>query len=272
MQLQLIVNSRLMAKVLGTRGRKVPVFLLFFALSAFISIGYAKNTRPVTSAPVLDSQEIDYINLLSSNVDQIPAWLIAQLLGPSARLRQFTTSQPAGPEVSLNELLANPDRFRSKVIAVKAEFMESSDVKEELQLLPPDHCWSAIFLDATYHQPIQLFTPEDPSGFKKHSDVLIFGYYLTNRTDRSKSVFSSKSLIIPVVTGIIIPSVTRSTRNNTPPEDTILVNVYPLLAAIVLLLVAFFALRYYISKQDKKQGDFYLIGSKTTIRTEKWKK
>jgi hypothetical protein len=272
MHLYLIVKSGLMEKPFVAAGRKVPVFLVLFAITCFASICYANKASHLATAPALTSQEVSYINSVPINSTKIPAWLIAQLLGPSARLRPFATSQPAGPPVNLNDLLAIPDRYRSQVVAVKAEFIEASEVTEELQLLPPDRCWSAILLDATYHQPIQLFTPEDPSGFIKHSDVCIFGYYLTNRTDQPKSAFSSQPLIIPVFSGIIIKEDNQSISGNAVPQGNYLVKVFPLLAAIVLLLIAFFALRHYISRQDKKQGDFHLPGFKTTTRTEKWKK
>jgi hypothetical protein len=250
---QYLEIHRLTAKLLRAITGKTRILPISFTITIAITTSYAKPLPPTSSAPSLTSQEISYVNALPVNSTQIPAWLIAQLLSSQTRLRQFSTSHPTG-QVSLNELLANLDRYRSKVIAIKAVFVEAIDVKKQLQLLPPDRCWSVILLDEKYHQPLQLFTSHDPAKFQKHPDVWVFGYYLTNRIDRSKSALMPKPLIIPVLTGIILPMDTGPTTKNKSPRSNVLVNVLPLLATIVLLLVAFFALKYYIfiSKSGSK--------------------
>ena len=204
--------------------------------------------------PFLTSQDRTYINSLPNNQPNIPAWLIAQLLDVSDRVHCFATSQPVPNTVLLNNLLASPDQYRTKMVSLKAMFIESSDVTRELQLLPPDQCWSVILLDAEYHQPIQVFTTKDPSRFPRGSEVLAIGYYLANRLDRPKRGSSSQVVVVPMFIGSLLPSGGEKPRPSTSlipfsSAKSFLV----LFTVLAFMMIMYFSIKIYVSKRFWRQ-------------------
>ncbi|MFA5864534.1 MAG: hypothetical protein WC975_07575 [Phycisphaerae bacterium] len=248
MLLQLLENNILTINAFLEFRRKFHILFVGIAITALSTISYATTSLSNSVQPALMAKEKSYINALSNTQTQIPAWLIAQLLGASDHLRQFSIPQPAWPRVRLNDLLANPDLYKAKLIVVKALFAEATDVRKELQLVPPDRCWSVILLDLDYRKPIQLFTTQEPSVFKKNQLIYATGFFLTNRIDRAKENSFSKPLVVPVLTGIIIPvtgekSFTTAAKSNKKG--------YTLLIPVAILVILYIALKIYLSKESK---------------------
>ncbi len=256
MRLQVLASHGFTLKVFPSLGDIVRKVAGIFTITFVITTTYASNASQTEPMPDLTPQERSYINSLSQNLTKIPAWLIAQLLDVSDQLSHLSTSsQPAWPKVRLSELLASPDHYRGRVIAIRGYFVESSDVRSELQLPPSDHCWSVIVLDAEYHRPLQYFTTLDPKRFKKHSAILAIGLYLTNRMDQSRNPISPETLSIPVFVGTMIP-------DNRPSEPRPFFDEkffsLVLVAVIILLGIGYFVLRAYISKRFSKRKDAVL--------------
>ena len=151
--------------------------------------------------------------------------------------------------IRLNDLLANPDSFRSKLVALRAGFAEAVDIRKELELLPPNRGWSILVLDQDYRQPIQLFTTQDPAKFPKNQNVLIAGFFLTNRIDHSRSGMSAKPLVIPMLVGVIVPIhegknfTIRATSHKT---------IFNIVAGILVLVALFVLLKIYLYKSSAK--------------------
>jgi len=227
--------------------------MLLTVVTSLVIINYGTTTHPAASMPSLTDQEKTYINKLSINQSQIPAWLIAQLLDVSEQLNKLPAKMLMDlPEVQLNNLLADPGRFQAKMVTIKGYFVQSNDVQSELQLPASDHCWSVIVLDAHYRRPIQCFTIQNPNRFRKSSMVRVVGYYLTNRIDRSKSWMSSESLIIPVIIGAIVPIAEKSVSEPIFQEKKF---IFKLLAVIIILGLTFLMLRMYIAKRFPKNKE-----------------
>jgi hypothetical protein len=256
---QVAVTYKLIAKALTAVLDGKSFFPSAFALSIYFSNICIGITHPVTSMPSLTLKERTYINNLSQNPSEIPAWLIAQLLDASDRVRRFTASQPVPTTVPLNNLLASPGRYKLKIIAIKATFVEFSDVTRELQLPPPDRCWSVILLDSQYHQPIQVFTTQNPSGFQKDPEILAVGYYLASRIDRPKRGASTQVLIIPVLIGSLLPLELKRPPSTTPFSPFSGQKKIPaLFTTVLLMIIIYFAIKVYMSRRYSVQKRFSL--------------
>lgn len=192
--------------------------------------------------PNLTPQDKSYINSLQDNTDQIPAWLIAQLLHVSNSLAErLQGSDVSLPIVELNELLAHPARYRGKVIAIRTLYAKSSNVKELLQLAPDEQGWSTLLIDVNYHHAIQLFTSQDPSKFQKSQAVYAVGVFLTTRLDRPEKGASTQAISVPVIIGTLLPMGPESPTGKNK-------KIFNVLAPIILLTVIYIFVKIYTAR------------------------
>lgn len=246
---QVAAIYRLTEKALTALWPNKRRYILTFSVNFFISISYASSSPSSTSNSVLTPQDKAYINLLSGTMSAVPAWAIAQLLDLSDRVCQAASSQPVPKAVYLNELLAAPGQYKLRMVCIKATFVESSEVTRELQLLPPDRCWSVILLDTKYHQPIQVFTTKSPSRFQEGSGIDVVGYYLADRVDRPRRGLSSQVVVIPMFIGSLLPSEGEKPSPNTPLIQFIsLKSFLALFTVLVFMIVIYFAIKIYVSQ------------------------
>ena len=214
---------------------------VLFVLSLLPATIYAKNASPGPVSPDLTPQDKSYIYSLQDNTDHIPAWLIAQLLHVSNSL-SHKLQEPTGsfPLVELNELLADPARYRGRVVAIRALYAKSSNVNELLQLAPNEQAWSVLLIDALYHHAIQLFTSQDPSKFYKSQALYAVGVFLTTRMDRPEQGSETQSIVVPVIIGTLVP-----VSPELPPVKNN--KIFNFLVLIILLIVIYIFVKIYLA-------------------------
>jgi hypothetical protein len=213
--------------------------------SLLLSSTYGNPTTDKSISLDLTPQNRSYINSLQDNTDQIPAWLVAQLLHISNSLADKLKEPGVSlPLVELNELLANPAHYRGKVVAIRTLYAKSSNVNELLQLAPDEQGWSTLLIDVNYHHAIQLFTSQDPSKFQKSQAVYAIGVFLTTRLDQPEKGTSTQSIVVPVIIGTLLPI---------GPELPIVKNkkIFNFLAPIILLTVIYIFVKIYIARSAK---------------------
>jgi hypothetical protein len=208
-------------------------------LTLLLSNSYAIISPGDSLAADLTPQDKSYINSLTNNIDQIPAWLIAQLLHVSNSLAdKIKEKNTALPVIELNDLLADPDHYRGQVVAIKTLYAKSSDVKELLQLAPDEQAWSVLLIDAQYHHALQLFTNQNPSKFQKSQLVYAIGVFLTTRLDRPEKDNGAQSIVVPVIIGTIMP-----VDVELPPVKN--KKIFNFLAPVILLTVIYMLVKIY---------------------------
>jgi hypothetical protein len=227
--------------VLSVRPAAIATHILFI-ITLLFSICYADSTSKGPITLNLTARDKSYINSLKDNTDQIPAWLLAQLLHISNsladRLQEPNVSLPI---VELNELLANPACYRGKIIAIRTLYAKSSNVKELLQLAPDEQGWSTLLIDVKYHHAIQLFTSQDPSKFQKSQAVYAIGVFLTTRLDQPEKDASSQAITVPVIVGTLLPMGPElpTGKNN---------KLFNFLVPIIFLTVIYIFVKIYIAR------------------------
>jgi len=247
--MQTIVIQRLITHLLSNVRKGIWQAAMILSLSHFVSVVYATSLSPVSTRPFLTPNETQLINKIANNQSLFPAWVIAGLLDASERIGEMATNQPVGQVVRLTEVLAEPDRFKSKIIVLQGLFRESADVRKDLDLSPPDHCWSVYLLDAMHSKPIQCFTPKDPSRFLKNQRVKAIGIFLGTRLDRPRKGESTERIAIPVLTGVVLPDVPLI--SGTSPMGTGR-KVPGLVIIVVALLFFYICVRIIVSKMIRK--------------------
>ena len=219
---------------------------------------YAQTTNPVAPDGLLTRNEEKLIHSLPTNPEKIPAWLIAELLPRSTKLHRGLVSNNYNFNsikiVQLNQLLANPDKYQAKLIALKALFATSEPVAEKLNLIPPDRCWSVISLDVKYLHPIQCFTSQRPCKFRKGRQIYIIGYYITNRLARQEN---NKEILVPVIIGTALPTDAGFNQRHSGKNFKGFLGLIAILV-LLYLIIRIYIERIYIGKKYNKNSDFYI--------------
>jgi hypothetical protein len=141
-----------------------------------------------------------------------------------------------------NELLADPNRYQGRIVALKAIYVKSSDVKEPLQLSPDERCWSVLLLDVKYCHALQIFTSEDPQKFKKNQLLYLIGVFLTTRLDEPEKGDTASPIVVPVFVGTLQPVAdeVKPVENN---------NLSLMLMTVVFLTILYFLVRIYVGRK-----------------------
>jgi hypothetical protein len=220
--------------------------LFVLIVTLFQITTYGQSTTKGRPADLLSAQETRYINSLADNSRDIPPWLIAQLLHVSTDLAdEFAQAKKELPLIKLNNILAEPTRYKGRVVALKTLFVKSSDVKDPLQLSPGEHCWSVLLLDVKYCKALQLFTTQDPKKFRKNQVFYAIGVFLTTRQDEPLEGDTTQPLTVPVLIGTLLPVETPASPSNSK-------NFFPFLIVIFFLTVLYIIVRIYVARILKR--------------------
>ncbi len=229
--------------------RLITVILLLVLLTSCAITGYAQNTKTIVPSPplagFLTERQEQLIRSLPNTPKKIPAWLIAELLPCSEQLHRNLTSNNNYLSfikiITLNQILADSSRYKAKLIAIKAIFGTVKPVSNDLMLTSPDRCWSVISFDAKYLHPIQCFTSQYPSGFRKGRQIYIIGYHITNRWDCQED---NTKILVPVFVGTIMP--VFSPVNDVQRHKSF----KGFLGLIAILILLYLVVRIYIAKSS----------------------
>jgi hypothetical protein len=246
-RLQHVANKDFTAKKRLRGSHRRGIIPLIILVTTYISASYGQTTRPEPSRQWLSKGEITIINSLKINSSEIPPWLIAQMLHLSKDLeREVKGGRLTLPITKLNELLANPEKYQGRVLALKAIYVKSSDVKEPLQLSPDERCWSVLLLDVKYCHALQLFTSESPEKFRKNQLLSVIGVFLTTRVDTPETGDASQAIIVPVFVGTLHPMVEggKSTGYN---------NFSQFMVIIIFLVFLYIGVRIYVGRKMKEK-------------------
>ena len=221
--------------------------MVVIAVTLFIANSYSQNTRPVEGKLGLSLSEVNAINSININASEIPPWIIAQLLHQSSDLkRELTAGRLHVSPMERNELMADPERYRGKVIALKAVYVKSSDVKEPLELAPDEQCWSVLLLDVKYCHALQLFTSENPERFRKNQLLYVVGVFLTTRVDQPEKGDMAQPIIVPVLIGTLLPIAENEKKS--------VYNEYSQFIVIIIVLTMLYILvRIYVGRKLKEK-------------------
>ncbi len=230
----------------------VMLVIILSALICCSAKSYAQSTQNVIPSPPLASflthRQEQLIRSLPENPCQIPAWLIAELLPCSEQLYDNIISHKhylnSIKVVTLNQLFADFSAYQTKLIAIRAVFGTVKPVSNKLILTSPDRCWSVIAFDAKYLHPIQCFTSQYPSGFRKGRQIYIIGYLITNRCDCQEN---SVKILVPVLIGAIMPAYSPAydSKGNKSFKG--------FLGLIAILVLLYLIVRIYIAKSSDKK-------------------
>ncbi len=236
---------------------KQNLYTAILILLTFFSIrSYGQSTQTAILSPpsfgLISKRQEQLILSLSENPKTIPAWLIAELLPSSQQLYRFLTSDKnyltSIKLITLNQLLANSSEYRAKLIAIHAIFGTVKHVSDKLILASPDRCWSVIAFDAKYLHPIQCFTAQYPSGFRKGRQIYIIGYYIANRWDCQEN---NAKILVPVLVGACLPAFSG---NYNAKQHKSFKGFLGLIATLILL---YLIVRIYIAKTSGKNKSYY---------------
>jgi hypothetical protein len=211
---------------------------------------YGQITHPAETGTAISANDINAIYSLKINDSKIPPWAIAQLLHVSEDLKRASADGLKGSQpVELNELLADPERYRGKIIALKGMYVKSSDVKEPLGLARGEQCWSVLLLDVKYSHALQIFTSENPERFRKNQLLYAIGVFLTTRVDKPEKDDLASPLVVPVLVGRVLPMAEEG-------KNTGYSNFSHFLVIIIALTMAYILVRVYVGRKMKKTFDF----------------
>jgi len=249
----MLILQQFTSKFRAPKIRYVYVLLLTIALVRFCNIkAYGQSTHPAAPDGFLTEKEEKLIHSLPTNPEQIPAWLIAELLPRSTQLHHAFASNKYNfgsiKIIKLNQLLANPDKYQAKLIAIKALFATVEPVSDKLKLIPPDRCWSVISFDVKYLHPIQSFTSQRPYKFRKGRQIYIIGYYITNRLDRQED---NRNILVPVLIGTVMPADSGLAQKQNRKSFK------GFLGLIAILVLIYLIIRIYIAKSSYKKRDYF---------------
>lgn len=232
------------------------IFITILTITTCCKATSVSNKAPVPSLPELTEKDKNIINSLSTG-GEIPAWVICHLYDKAVNLNKILISNKIPLNninlIKLNQLLADSDKYKATLIAIKSIFAKSTLVDKKLQMPPEDHFWSVILFDSEYLHPIQIFTSADPTRFKKGSNLYLFGYYLTNRND--SQVKFQQNVVIPVFVGTLLEIKPSKLNSGGARLQNFLISIISLTLIYVLV-------RIYISKTAKKEFNHYHLHKK----------
>jgi len=218
----------------------------------------------IAGPPPLTPAEKKAVDCVTDGSENVPAWIIAQMLDASDRLGNFLDAKMAQPTTSIhqntatvtgvpcvtvNAILAASAEYRARLCAIDASFGSVENVADDLDLPGDDHCWSVIIYDRKYRTAMQYFTTKRPRGFTKGLHVIGFGYYLGTRTERAASGGSSQLLTIPVFMGSVRAA-------STAGEGGGYFSNRAFFAVILFLIATYLSVRIYVGRSGRRRASF----------------